>query len=31
MDWGGSGHYEEYGGAFLIAYWLGRYHRFIEE
>jgi hypothetical protein len=31
MDWGGSGHYEEYGGAFLIAYWLGRYHKFIEE
>lgn len=31
MDWGGSGHSEEYGGAFLLAYWLGRYHRFIEE
>lgn len=31
MDWGGTGHYEEYGGAFLIAYWLGRYHRLISE
>lgn len=31
MDWGGGGHSESYGGAFLLPYWMGRYHKLIDE